>query len=86
MTYLEAGIEVIKLLESNGYEAYFVGGFVRDKLLNHECNDIDIATNALPEAVSTIFNVLIIVLKCLWWIICLPFKAIKFIIEKIKRE
>ena len=57
MTYLEAGIEVIKLLESNGYEAYFVGGFVRDYLLGEECNDIDIATNALPGAVSTIFNV-----------------------------
>lgn len=57
MTYLEAGIEVIKLLESNGYEAYFVGGFVRDYLLNNECNDIDIATNALPEAITTIFNV-----------------------------
>lgn len=57
MTYLEAGIEVIKLLELNGYEAYFVGGFVRDFLLNSECNDIDIATNALPEAVSTIFDV-----------------------------
>ena len=57
MTYLEAGIEVIKLIELNGYEAYFVGGFVRDYLLGVESNDIDIATNALPNQVANIFKV-----------------------------
>ena len=58
MTYLEAGIEVIKLLETNGFEAYFVGGFVRDYLLGNECNDIDIATNALPQDIITMFDVI----------------------------
>lgn len=57
MTYLEAGIEVINLIELNGYEAYFVGGFVRDYLLGVESNDIDIATNALPNQVANIFKV-----------------------------
>ena len=57
MTYLEAGIEVIKLIELNGYEAYFVGGFVRDYLLGIDSNDIDIATNALPNQIANIFQV-----------------------------
>jgi tRNA nucleotidyltransferase (CCA-adding enzyme) len=57
MTYLEAGIEVLKLIEMNGYEAYFVGGFVRDYILGNSCNDIDIATNALPSQISNIFKI-----------------------------
>lgn len=57
MNYLEAGIEVLKMIEMNGYEAYFVGGFVRDRLLGIESNDIDIATNALPNQIANIFQV-----------------------------
>lgn len=57
MTYLKAGIEVLKLIHMNGYEAFFVGGFVRDNLLGLESNDIDIATNALPSQISNIFKV-----------------------------
>lgn len=57
MTYLEAGIEVLKLIEMNGYKAFFVGGFVRDYILKGNCNDIDIATSALPNQISNIFKV-----------------------------
>lgn len=57
MTYLEAGIEVLKLIEMNGYEAFFVGGFVRDYILGIESNDIDITTNALPSEIANIFKV-----------------------------
>lgn len=57
MTYIDAAIEVLKLIHMNGYEAYFVGGFVRDYILDVESNDIDIATNALPEQISNIFKV-----------------------------
>lgn len=57
MTYLEAGIEVLKLIEMNGYEAFFVGGFVRDHILGVESNDIDITTNALPAQIGNIFKV-----------------------------
>ena len=42
-------IPVLKELESHGYEAYFVGGCVRDSLLNKGISDIDIATSAFPE-------------------------------------
>jgi tRNA nucleotidyltransferase (CCA-adding enzyme) len=47
---------VLKKLEDAGYEAYFVGGSVRDFLLNREINDVDIATSATPEEVKRIFS------------------------------
>lgn len=47
---------VLNELESHGYEAYLVGGFVRDFLLGRETHDIDCATNALPHEIETIFS------------------------------
>ncbi len=49
-------IEVLKILNSKGYEAYLAGGCVRDQLLGRETNDYDIATNAPVETVCTIFK------------------------------
>lgn len=46
---------IIEKLESNGYEAYIVGGSVRDMLLNKNPKDYDIATEALPDIVENIF-------------------------------
>lgn len=57
MTYLEAGIELLKMLEGNGFQGFFVGGFVRDYLLDKEANDIDIATNALPNQLANLFEI-----------------------------
>ncbi len=57
MSYLETGKQVIKELKANGYEAYFVGGFVRDRLLGHVSDDIDITTSATPEQVTSVFPV-----------------------------
>ena len=53
---VEYGKQIISKLLSLNYEAYFVGGFVRDSILNIPCNDIDIATNALPEEIEEIFD------------------------------
>ena len=49
-------IDILKTFNKNGYEAYFVGGCVRDYLLGKEFSDIDITTNALPEEVKKIFR------------------------------
>lgn len=46
---------ILTTLHNNGYEAYFVGGSVRDYLLNRPIGDIDIATSALPEQIMDIF-------------------------------
>lgn len=51
-----AAVPVLKRLESAGFEAYFVGGSVRDYLLKKEINDVDIATSATPEEVKRIFT------------------------------
>ena len=53
--YLQRGIEIVKILTSFTYQAYLVGGVVRDYLMNNEFNDIDIATNATPEQVKELF-------------------------------
>lgn len=45
----------IKKLQQNGYEAYVVGGCVRDSLLGRIPNDWDIATSALPVEVKLLF-------------------------------
>lgn len=42
------------MLEDAGFEAYFVGGCVRNALLGVPISDIDIATNARPETVSSL--------------------------------
>ena len=48
--------KVLKQIESNGFEAYIVGGYVRDKLLGKKSTDVDICTNALPKDLINIFN------------------------------
>lgn len=47
---------IIDKLEKAGYEAYAVGGCVRDSLLNREPNDWDITTSAKPEEVKAVFR------------------------------
>lgn len=47
--------EIITILENAGYEAYAVGGCVRDTLLNKEPDDWDITTSATPEEAKALF-------------------------------
>lgn len=47
---------VIDTLQDNGYEAYAVGGCVRDSYLGILPNDWDITTNARPEEVKSLFR------------------------------
>ncbi|WP_144610606.1 CCA tRNA nucleotidyltransferase [Bacillus cereus] len=46
---------IIETLKQQGHEAYFVGGSVRDLIIDRPIGDIDIATSALPEEVMAIF-------------------------------
>ena len=47
---------VLNTLKSNGYEAFVVGGSVRDILMGKTPFDFDVATNALPQDVINIFE------------------------------
>ena len=46
---------IVKTLRQRGFQAYLVGGCVRDLLLGREPKDYDVATNATPAQVMTIF-------------------------------
>lgn len=48
-------LPVIKEINRHGYEAYFVGGSVRDVILHQTIHDVDIATSAFPEEIKEIF-------------------------------
>ena len=49
-------VEILQILKSCGYEAYFVGGCVRDTILGRKINDWDITTSALPEQIMACFD------------------------------
>lgn len=52
---LEVALKLIEEITENGYQAYIVGGFVRDYILGIDSNDIDITTNATPKDIKEIF-------------------------------
>jgi poly(A) polymerase len=53
---IEPAVNVCKKLQDAGYEAYIVGGAVRDLLVGLEPKDFDVATNATPEQVKSLFR------------------------------
>jgi len=46
---------ILNTLKKHGFEAYFVGGAVRDAIMGKEVHDVDIATSANPETVQSLF-------------------------------
>lgn len=52
---LEKYHKILKILKDNAYQAYFVGGCVRDYLLGRAVYDVDIATDATPNELSALF-------------------------------
>lgn len=51
-------IEVLELIEKNGFNAYVIGGFVRDFYMGKESFDYDICTNARPHDLKNIFTII----------------------------
>ncbi|SFJ59217.1 CCA tRNA nucleotidyltransferase [Thermoflavimicrobium dichotomicum] len=51
----EAALQIMKRLEEAGFESYLVGGCVRDFVLKRPPQDYDVATNALPHKVQSLF-------------------------------
>ncbi|WP_262964480.1 polynucleotide adenylyltransferase PcnB [Methylobacter psychrophilus] len=52
----ENALKVLYKLQKEGFDAYLVGGCVRDLLLGREPKDFDVATNADPEQVRKVFR------------------------------
>lgn len=52
----ETALNILNIIENNGYKAYIVGGYPRDKYLGIESTDIDICTNAKVADLELMFN------------------------------
>ena len=52
----EGALSIIQKLQSSCYEAYIVGGCVRDSVLGRNPKDWDICTSAIPDEVIKLFN------------------------------
>lgn len=52
----QKALPILTKIKEAGYEAYFVGGSVRDVLLGRPIHDVDIATSSYPEETKTIFT------------------------------
>jgi poly(A) polymerase len=61
MEILKKATHVVNRLVEHGHTAYFAGGWVRDHVMGHDSNDIDIATSATPEEILTLFSKTILV-------------------------
>lgn len=51
-------IDILNILNKNGYDAYIVGGYPRDLLLKINSSDIDICTSATPDIIKNLFIVI----------------------------
>ncbi|HUH87597.1 MAG TPA: polynucleotide adenylyltransferase PcnB, partial [Pusillimonas sp.] len=49
-------VKVCEVLQQKGYDAYIVGGAVRDLIIGLEPKDFDVATNATPEQIRPLFR------------------------------
>ena len=82
---LNAALKFLKTIEDNGFEAYIVGGFVRDYILGIESNDVDICTNAKPSDIRKIFKD-----KCLpnqeYGSVVVIVKNVRFEVTTFRRE
>ena len=52
---LQAAVPVLERINQAGFEVYFVGGCVRDMLLQRPLHDVDLATSAYPQEIKQIF-------------------------------
>lgn len=56
LNFPDYALKCLNSITDAGFEAYFVGGCVRDGILGRRCDDIDITTNALPEDIQRLFE------------------------------
>lgn len=54
--FSKQALTIVEKLNRHGYEAYIVGGCLRDLLLGKRPKDFDVATNARPEQIQAIFQ------------------------------
>src|SRR5215469_7798301 len=51
-----SAMDIVRRLQQAGFQAFWVGGCVRDFLLGREPGDYDIVTSALPDQIEKVFH------------------------------
>ncbi len=81
----EKAFEILKKFKEYNYEAYIVGGYVRDYLLGKKTSDIDIATSATPREIAKIFKD-VSISDFSYGSVTLIYKKIKFDVTTFRKE
>lgn len=85
MDAFELGKRIVRILNEKGYKAYFAGGWVRDYLLSHPSNDIDIATDCPMTKLLDLFpNALLVGMQ--FGVIVLPLEGHLFEIATFRKD
>lgn len=82
---LEKALEVLKIFNNNNCEAYIVGGYVRDSVLNRKTNDIDICTSATPKEILELFDN-VIVSDMQYGSVVISYKGYNFDVTTFRKE
>lgn len=78
-------LEILEEIEKHGYEAYIVGGFVRDYCLNQATLDIDVCTSATPKELSLIFKGAIVPTET-YGAVTLIYKKVRYEITTFRKD
>ncbi|MGM9882482.1 MAG: hypothetical protein ACI31S_06570 [Bacilli bacterium] len=81
----DKALEILKKLNTSGYEAYIVGGYTRDYLLNRKTNDIDICTSATPKEILQLFDN-VIVSDMQYGSVVIAYKGCNFDVTTFRKE
>lgn len=82
---LPIALELLSLITDKGYEAYIVGGYVRDRYIKKESDDVDICTSATPKELNDIFDTAILP-KEEYGSVTLIYKNIRFELTTFRKE
>lgn len=82
---INLALRILKKLNEIGFEAYFVGGSVRDALLEIEPDDIDITTNANPSLIKSLFKNFVYTDEK-FGVTCLLIEGVKFEIATFRKD
>ena len=81
----EKALEVLKILNDNNYEAFIVGGYVRDTMLQRKTHDIDICTSATPKEILEVFDN-VIVSDMQYGSVVVAYKGYNFDVTTFRKE
>jgi len=82
---LKKNLEILKKIEDSGFQAYIVGGYVRDYIMKYDSPDVDICTNARPKDLIQIFDNAILPNEK-YGAVTIRYKGIRYEITTFRKE